>query len=261
MYTAGIDAKDKAPSPAAAVFSSALMNVGFIGIFRMYGIAAMTNIHSWANMVLIISAVISLVIAAAYMLRVKSFKRMFAYSSVEHMGIAVVGLTMGAMGIFGSILHIIFHSFTKAGLFYQYGSVNRVIKSKFISDAGEYFEKNTSGALVLLLGFFMVTAIPPSGMFISEYYIFRSLFEKGYLWLLIVFAVLITVIIWALGENIFRLLFYKPPFVRDNGEITKKVSIWESVPQFALMTGVIYLGVNPPGFLIDLINQAVKGLS
>jgi hydrogenase-4 component F len=261
MYTAGIDAKDKAPSPAAAVFSSALMNVGFIGIFRMYGIAAMTNIHSWANMVLIISAVISLVIAAAYMLRVKSFKRMFAYSSVEHMGIAVVGLTMGAMGIFGSILHIIFHSFTKAGLFYQYGSVNRVIKSKFISDAGEYFEKNTSGALVLLLGFYMVTAIPPSGMFISEYYIFRSLFEKGYLWLLIVFAVLITVIIWALGENIFRLLFYKPPFVRDNGEITKKVSIWESVPQFALMTGVIYLGVNPPGFLIDLINQAVKGLS
>jgi hydrogenase-4 component F len=261
MYTAGIDAKDKAPSPASAVFSSALMNVGFIGIFRMYGIASITNIHSWANLVLIISALISLIIAAAYMLRVKSFKRMFAYSSVEHMGIAVVGLTMGSMGIFGSVLHVIFHSFTKAGLFYQYGSVNRVIKSKFINDAGEYFEKNTSGALVLLLGFFMVTAIPPSGMFISEYYIFRSLFEKGYLWLLIVFAVLITVIIWALGENIFRLLFYKPPFVRDNGEISKKVSIWESVPQFALMAGVMYLGVNPPGFLIELINQAVKGFS
>ncbi|MDR3609117.1 MAG: proton-conducting transporter membrane subunit [Ignavibacteriaceae bacterium] len=261
MYTAGIDAKDKAPSPASAVFSSALMNVGFIGVFRMYGIISKTNIHPWVNLVLIISALISLIIAAAYMLRVKSFKRMFAYSSVEHMGIAVVGLTMGSMGIFGSVLHVIFHSFTKAGLFYQYGSVNRVIKSKFINDAGEYFEKNTSGALVLLLGFFMVTAIPPSGMFISEYYIFRSLFEKGYLWLLIVFAVLITVIIWALGENIFRLLFYKPPFVRDNGEITKKVSVWESVPQFALMAGVMYLGVNPPGFLIELINQAVKGFS
>ena len=51
MYTAGIDAKDKAPSPASAIFSSALMNVGFIGIFRMYGIAARTNIHHWASTV------------------------------------------------------------------------------------------------------------------------------------------------------------------------------------------------------------------
>lgn len=258
MYTAGIDAKDKAPSPASAIFSSALMNVGFIGIFRMYGIVARTNIHQWANAVLIISSLLSLIIAAAYMLRVRSFKRMFAYSSVEHMAIATVGLSMGTLGIFGSILHIIFHSFTKAGLFYQYGSVNRVIKSKFISDAGEYFENNTSGALVLLLGFFMVTAIPPSGMFISEYYIFRSLFENGYLWLMIVFAILITVIIWALGENIFRLLFYHPPSHKNNSEIIEKISVWESVPQFALMVGVIYLGLNPPYSLVELINQAVK---
>jgi hydrogenase-4 component F len=143
-------------------------------------------------------------------------------------------------------------------LFYQYGSVNRVIKSKFISDAGEYFENNTSGALVLLLGFFMVTAIPPSGMFISEYYIFRSLFENGYLWLMIVFAILITVIIWALGENIFRLLFYHPPSHKNNSEIIEKISVWESVPQFALMVGVIYLGLNPPYSLVELINQAVK---
>jgi len=258
MYTAGIDAKDKAPSPASAIFSSSLMNVGFINVFRMYGIVARTNIYQWANAVLIISSLFSLIIAAAYMLRVRSFKRMFAYSSVEHMGIATVGLSMGPLGIFGSILHIIFHSFTKAGLFYQYGAVNRIIKSKFISDAGEYFEKNTSGALVLLLGFFMVTAIPPSGMFISEYFIFKSLFENGYLWLMIVFAVLITVIIWALGENIFRLLFYHPPSHKDNNEIIEKISVWESVPQFALMVGVIYLGLNPPGALVELINQAVK---
>jgi hydrogenase-4 component F len=221
MYTAGIDAKDKAPSPASAIFSSALMNVGFISIFRMYGITARTNIHQWASSILIISSLLSLIIAAAYMLRVRSFKRMFAYSSVEHMSIAVVGLSMGTLGIFGSILHIIFHSFTKAGLFYQYGSVNRVIKSKFISDAGEYFENNTSGALVLLLGFFMV-------------------------------------IIWALGENIFRLLFYHPPLHKDNSEVIEKISVWESVPQFALMAGVIYLGLNPPDPLIELINQAVK---
>jgi hydrogenase-4 component F len=258
MYTAGIDAKDKAPSPASAIFSSALMNVGFLGIYRVYSIAAQTNIHQWARIVLIISALLSLLIAAAYMLRVRSFKRMFAYSSVEHMGLITIGMAIGGAGLFGSILHLIFHSFTKAGLFYQYGAVNRVIKSKFINDAGGYFEKNTSGALVLLLGFFMITAVPPSGMFISEFYIFRSMFENGYLWLLIVTAILLTFIIRAFGETIFRLLFHRQENDSADAEQYTRVSIWESVPQFALLAAVIYLGFNPPAVLIDLINSAVK---
>jgi hydrogenase-4 component F len=260
MYTAGIDAKDKAPSPASAIFSSVLMNAGFIGIFRMYGIVSRTDAHQWAANVMIISSLLSMFIAAAYMLRVKSFKRMFAYSSVEHMGIVTIGLSMGGAGIFGSILHLILHSFTKASLFYQYGSVFRVIKSKYINDAGDYFEKNTSGALVLLLGFFMVTAIPPSGMFISEFYIFREMFGKGYIWLFIVLAVLITVIIWALGENIFKLLFHKPEAVIYNRPLPEKISVWESVPQFALLAGVIYLGFNPPYLLVEFINQAVRSI-
>jgi hydrogenase-4 component F len=234
------------------------MNVGFLGIYRVYSIAAQTNIHQWARIVLIISALLSLLIAAAYMLRVRSFKRMFAYSSVEHMGLITIGMAIGGAGLFGSILHLIFHSFTKAGLFYQYGAVNRVIKSKFINDAGGYFEKNTSGALVLLLGFFMITAVPPSGMFISEFYIFRSMFENGYLWLLIVTAILLTFIIRAFGETIFRLLFHRQENDSADAEQYTRVSIWESVPQFALLAAVIYLGFNPPAVLIDLINSAVK---
>ena len=258
MYTAGIDAKDKAPSPAAAVFSSALMNVGFLGIYRVYSITAQTNVHEWAKVVLIVSALLSLLISAAYMLRVRSFKRMFAYSSVEHMGLITIGMAMGGAGLFGSILHIILHSFTKASLFYQYGSVNRVIKSKYINDAGGYFEKNTSGALVLLLGFFMITAIPPSGMFVSEFYIFRSMFENGYLWLLIVTAVLLTFIIRAFGETIFKLLFHRHEHIQVEDEQFSAISVWESMPQFALLAGAIYLGFNPPEVLLSLINSAVK---
>jgi hydrogenase-4 component F len=258
MYTAGIDAKDKAPSPASAIFSSALMNVGFLGIYRVYSITARTNIHQWTKTILIISALLSLLIAAAYMLRVRSFKRMFAYSSVEHMGLITLGMSMGGAGLFGSILHLILHSFTKAGLYYQYGSVNRVIKSKYINDAGGYFEKNTSGALVLLLGFFIITAVPPSGMFISEFYIFRSMFDNGYLWLLIVTAILLTFIVRAFGEIIFKLLFHRHENSGSSEEQKSNISVWESVPQFALLAAVIYLGFNPPAMLVLLINAAVK---
>lgn len=258
MYTAGIDAKDKAPSPAAAIFSSALMNVGFIGIFRMYAVVSKTNIVGWANTVMIISAISSIFIAAAYMIRVKSYKRMFAYSSIEHMGIVMLGLSMTGIGYFGAVLHVILHSFTKAALFYQFGSVFRILKSKFIKETGGYFEKNISGALVLLLGFFMITAVPPSGMFVSEFMIFSSLFAKGYLWIIVVFGILLTVILWSFGENIFKLLFQKTSGEKEIKEPVEKISPMEAAPQFILLFLVVYLGFFPPDAMVNLINEAIK---
>ncbi len=259
MYTAGIDAKDKAPSPASAIFSSALMNVGFVGIFRVYGIITKTSIAEWASSILIISGILSILIASSYMIRVKNIKRMFAYSSIEHMGIIMLGMAMGGTGYFGAVLHIILHSFTKASLFYQYGSVFRTLKSKYINETGNYFEYNNSGAYVLLLSFFVVTAIPPSGMFMSEFLIFRSLFDNGYLWLLIPVVFLITIIIWAFGDNMFKLLFHKMENTVTNAPAAK-TSFWESVPQFVLIFAVIYLGFNTPQFLIGLINKAIESL-
>src|SRR3972149_10432045 len=84
MYTAGIDAKDKAPTPSAELFSSVLMNVGFIGVFRFYEIMAHSSLHQWTNYVLMFAAFLSIFIATVYMLKVKNIKRMLAYSSIEH---------------------------------------------------------------------------------------------------------------------------------------------------------------------------------
>ncbi|MDP2891181.1 MAG: proton-conducting transporter membrane subunit, partial [Bacteroidota bacterium] len=87
MYTAGVDAKDKAPAPAGALLSSALMNMGFIGIFRFYIVIAHTPLHHWANIVIFVSAILSIFVATVYMTKVINIKRMFAYSSIEHMGL------------------------------------------------------------------------------------------------------------------------------------------------------------------------------
>ena len=76
MYTAGIDAKDKAPSPAGALFSSVLINMGFVAIFRFYIIISHTTLHSWANHVIIIAAILSIFVATVYMTKVKNIKRM-----------------------------------------------------------------------------------------------------------------------------------------------------------------------------------------
>lgn len=258
MYTAGIDAKDKAPSPSGALFSSVLMNVGFIGIFRFYQIISPTPIFHWANNIILISGFLSIFVATVYMLRVKNLKRMFAYSSLEHMGLIMLGLAAGGIGRYAAILHLVLHSFAKPVLFFQMGQVYRIYKSKSIYDVGNYFKYNPAGAMVLLLAFFVVTAMPPSGMFVSEFYIFRSLFEADKFWLLIVVLLLLTLIIWSFAKNIFKMLFIKP--VNFNEEQLAKINPYENISQYILLALVIYLGLNPPAEFVNLINDAISHL-
>jgi len=259
MYTAGIDAKDKAPSPAGSLLSSVLMNVGFVGIFRFYTVAANTPIHAWANHVMLIAAILSIFVATVYMSRVKNIKRMFAYSSIEHAGIIILGLVAGGVGYYAAVLHIILHSFVKSSLFFQQGQIYRIYKSKSIYDVGHYFKYNQAGAIVMLLAFFFSSAMPPSGLFISEFMIFRALFEADYLWLLVVVMILLTIIIWAFGKNVFKLLF--TPAVEFKEDAIEKINPAESLSQYIFLGLVVYLGLNPPQQFVSLIQDAIQNLA
>lgn len=258
MYTAGIDAKDKAPSPAGALLSSVLMNMGFVGFFRFYEVIAQTSVHAWANNVIFIAAGLSVFVATVYMLKVDNIKRMLAYSSIEHTGLVMLGVAAGGVGYYAAVLHLVLHAFTKSSMFFQIGQVYRVYRSKYISDTGNYFQYNLPGALALLLAFICATAMPPSGLFVSEFMIFRALFEGHHLLLLIVVLVLLTMILWAFGKNMFKLLF-TPPVHFDETKMGQ-VSPYESVSQFVLLGMVIYLGFNPPALMVELIQDAVKNL-
>jgi hydrogenase-4 component F len=110
----------------------------------------------------------------------------------------------------------------------------------------------------VLLAFFFSTAMPPSGLFISEFMIFRSLFEADYLWILIVVMFLLTIIIWAFGKNIFKLLF--TPAVDFAEDSIEKIKPAESISQFILLGLVVYLGLNPPQEFVTLIQEAIKNL-
>jgi hydrogenase-4 component F len=258
MYTAGIDAKDKAPYPAAALLASVLMNVGFLGIFRFYEITSHTSIFAWTNKILLISAILSVFVATVYMLRVKNIKRMMAYSGLEHMGIVMLGMAAGGIGYYAAILHLILHSFAKPAMFFQFGQIYRTYGSKSVYDIGNYFKYNTTGALVLLFAYFIITAMPPSGMFVSEFMIFRSLFESDKLWVLLLILLLITVIIWAFGKSVFKMLFIKPIDFDESQVVPIPVS--ESLSQFLLLALVIYIGLNPPLELVNLIQAAIQTL-
>jgi hydrogenase-4 component F len=256
MYTAGIDAKDKAPAPAGALFSSVLMNMGFIGIYRVYAVISHTQIQHWASVVIIISAVLSIFVATVYMTHIKNMKRMFAYSSIEHMGLIMLGLAVGGIGVYAAILHVMLHSFVKPTLFFQFNQIYRVYQSKSIYDVGNYFKYNKTGAMVVLLAFISATAMPPSGLFISEFLIFQSLFETHHFLILVFVLILLTMIIYGFGSNIFKLLF-TPPIIIDESRIPR-ISPWDSLSQFILLALAAYLAYNPPAVFVQLIQDAVK---
>ena len=255
MFTAGIDAKDKAPAPAGALLSSVLMNLGFVGIFRFYIVVSNTPLHHWANLVIGIAAFLSVFVATVYMIKVKNIKRMMAYSSIEHMGLAMLGVAAGGIGYYAAILHIILHSFIKSSLFFQFTQLYRVFQNKSVYHVGNYFKYNTSGAMVLLLAFISATAMPPSGLFVSEFLIFRSIFEAHLIILLIAVLLLLTMIIWAFGKNILKILFI-PPVGFDDSHVPV-ISPWESSSQYILLALAVYLGLNPPAEFVQLIKESV----
>jgi len=256
MYTAGIDAKDKAPAPAGALLASVLMNLGFVGIFRTYTIIAQTPLFHWANLIIFIAAFLSIFVATVYMTKVLNIKRMFAYSGIEHMGIVMLGIAAGGIGYYAAILHIILHAFVKSSLFFQFNQLYRTFQSKSMPYVGNYFKYNPAGAIVLLLGFISATAMPPSGLFVSEFLIFRSLFEANYIILLIVVLVLLTIVIWAFGKNILKILFI-PVQGLDETKIPK-INPWESLTQYLLLFTAVWFGLNPPSIFVQLIQDAVK---
>jgi len=259
LHTVAIDAHTVAPPPISAFISTTLMNVGFLGIYRIFTIIAQTEVVIWAQNILLIVGVLSIFMSAIQLLRIKHYKRMFAFSSLEHMGIVALGLGTGGIGYYAAILHIIFHSLVKAGLFYQIGQVHQFFKSYWIKDVSGYFKLNPIGGLSIILGFISIVAIPPSGLFISEFLVFKAMFTQHYYYISIVVLILLTVIMFSFSKNSFHLLYGQ-----NNNDIKLndlKINPYETISQFVLFGLVIYLGINPPLFFTDLINAAITVLN
>lgn len=254
LFAAAIDAKTVAPSPANALLSSALVSVGFVGIFRFYAIIAQTDAAPWARNVLMITGLISIFLAAIQLFKVKRYTRMYAFSTMEHAGIICLALFAGGVGYYAAVLHVVLHSFVKAGLFYQLGQSNYIYKSIWVKDSGAYFKINPFGALVVMLGFFSIVAIPPSGLFVTEFLIFKTLFLEKQILVSIIALLLLTVILFQIAKFIFHLLFEKKPEHLSNVDVHINKS--EAIAPFLLFVLAAYLGYSPPEFFVDMIQSA-----
>lgn len=259
FYAGTIDAKTVAPSPVNAIFSTAMLNAGFVAIFRVYTVINQTPLNSWAQNVFLVTGLISISLATIQLFRIKRYKRMFAFSSMEHVALILIAFSVGKVGYYAALLHLIFHTLIKGGLFFQFGQVRAFFHSGWIKDTGAYFKLNGTGALAFLLGIISITAIPPSGLFITEFLIFKALFTSDYIVTAIAVLIMLTIILYIVISKTMHLLFaelpgnFKPEAVFANR--------FEPVSQFVLFFVVIYMGFNPPPILTELINQTIQLLN
>lgn len=258
LFTVDIDAKDAAPQHVSAIFSGGMTIVGFVAIFRFYELFSISPaLNHWMNSVLIITGMVSILFATVYTMKIRNYKRMLAYSSVEHAGIVLIALGMGHLGYIAAIIHLICHAFIKATLFYQFGNIYWFYRTDDSNHLGNYFRKDPVGGTIILLSFLMILAMPPSGLCISEFMLIKSLFLHGKWFILMPMVLLLTFMFANLAKRFLDLL-YMPP--KEERATRRRINTYESIPQIALLLLVIWIGIDPPFEMIKYIEEAIMHL-
>ncbi|MGO8956467.1 MAG: proton-conducting transporter membrane subunit [Streptosporangiaceae bacterium] len=175
MHTWLPDAHAEAPSPASAMLSAALLNTGMYAIIRFLAIANAGLGTQFPRVVLLVFGFLSVVIGVLFMVRRGNFKRLFAYSSVEHMGIIAVALGFGGvLGLYGALLHTLNHAIAKAVLFLSSGDIAQRYHTREAAGVRGLLAAVPLTGGVLLLGSFAGLGSPPFGLFLSEFTIVRA---------------------------------------------------------------------------------------
>ncbi|MGD0082942.1 MAG: proton-conducting transporter membrane subunit [Acidimicrobiales bacterium] len=262
MHTWLPDAHSEAPSPASAMLSAALLNTGMYAVIRFQAIAKMGLGSAYPDHVLLVFGFVTLFVGVIFMVRRGNFKRLFAYSSIEHMGIVAVALGFGGMlGLYGALLQVLNHAIGKAVLFLSTGHFVLGYKTRESSEV-----RGALGALplaggVLVLASLAVAGSPPFGVFLSELTIVRAGFAGPAPLLAGLFLLLVVVGFIALvGTTLSMATGHGPeepldPYPRRSGRILAGLPLVGGLGVLAL------LGLWIPGELNDLLVHAVRAIS
>ncbi len=236
------DAHSEAPSPVSALLSGTLLNIALLGIIRYQKIMEKSGLGNFSNTIMIIMGFLSLLIAASFLLKIKNYKRMLAYSSIENMGIITIGLSIGGIGYYAALIHLITHSLAKSSLFLTSGNILHKYGTKKIDDVKGLLKRSPADGVIFLISFLILIGIPPSLIFLSEFLMIFQFIKNRSIFLLIVFVVLIAIVIYALGKSVTKMVFGKTNKVLSN----EKSSIFAYIPQIILISAAIFLGIIIP---------------
>ncbi len=199
------DAHSEAPAPASAVLSGALLNTALFGIWRISQIIMASHYHSLIMQMVLGMGAITVLAASLFLIRQQSLKRMWAYSSIENVGLMLVAIGLGSAPLF--LLQAINHSLAKVSLFLLSGNIIQASGSKKLFSLHGILKSCPTWGFLLTLSTFAITGAPPFGTFISKMSILAALADHGN-WLLVSILLFATSLAFvAISVHIGRVLF------------------------------------------------------
>ena len=246
------DAHAEGPTPISAVLSGLLLNVALYALLRFKMLLAVNAAALAPGPLMVTLGLISLVFAAFMLYRRRDIKRLFAYSSIEHMGIITFAFGMGGpLANFAGLLHMTMHSLTKSAIFFAVGHVAQVKGTQRIADMGGLTVTHPVLGWGLTLGVVAIAGLPPLGIFMSEFLVVSSTFARApVLAIILVFGLLVGLAGLFLRLN--SIAFGEP-----RGQSAKAQASY--VPMFAHLALVLAAGVYMPPALVAWF-QNVAGL-
>jgi hydrogenase-4 component F len=245
------DAHAEGPTPISAVLSGLLLNVALYAVLRFKILLAANPDAIAPGPLMVALGLLSLTFAAYMLYRRRDIKRMFAYSSIEHMGIIVFAFGMGGpLANFAGLLHMTMHSLTKSAIFFSVGHIAQVKGTQRIADIGGLTETHPWLGWGLVLGVVAIAGMPPLGIFMSEFLIVSSTFAREPL-LAIPLVAGLLVAVGALFLRLSGIAFGEP-----RGPVEPAKASY--VPMFIHLALVLAAGIYLPGPLVAWFQHVAR---
>jgi hydrogenase-4 component F len=257
MHTWLPDAHSESPAPLSAAMSGVLLAVALYAVLRWKVVIDACLGPGYTNNVLLALGILSFLIASFSMVLSKNYKRLLAYSSIEHTALTCLGMALGPLGVFAALLHLINHSLAKSMLFLLSGRILHRYHTTEISAVTGLLKAMPLTGGFFAVGILAIVGLPPFGLFVSEFALIRAGFAAGQPWLMGLVLALLAVAFVVLLKTLNHMLY---------GPLPEKVTPGEHAPwQIALFclsaAALLVLGLTLPGPLRDLLNQCVAIVS
>lgn len=254
MHTWKPDAYGEAPGLVGALLAGGLANCGFLGLIRIYQICMAASDIRFYRVTLVGMGLFTLAISAIFLVRQTDFKRMLAYSSVEHMGLFTLSLGLGGTALYGAMLHLIGNGLAKGVLFLSAGNIHRAFASKNREAARGTLKRAPWTGSLFLAGFLAMTGMPPFLPFSSEFAIFASAFSQGHIATGIAMALLMMIAFLGMTMTVIPVVFGDPPKNRERTKYHDTILLIG--PPLVLLSVLAVIGLWLPSPLYRLVTEA-----
>ena len=253
------DAHAEAPSPISALLSATLLNSAFLMILNVFTLMVAASCDGYARIMMLTMGFLSLFVTAVFVYHINNYKRMLAYSSIENMGILIIGIALGGVGAVAAIIHLIGHSLIKASFFLTSGNVLTIYSTKKIKSVTGLLKTDKKTGWLWVVSMLGILAFPPSMLFISEFMIAKTMFAENKTVLCVLFLLLLTIILYGISKAVIKMAFSPVNAEKEaeTKEAVKKLDWTMYAPQIIMLVMAFILGIYLPNYLANLITNTV----